>query len=61
MRKRFLASGAMVVGASLALSMASDMFGGYNPYSLFSLQDDPVWKQARNEENYWAMVRKYNR
>lgn len=61
MRKRFLASGAMIVGASLALSMAADVFGGYNPYSLYSFDDDPVWKRARCEENYWAMVRKYNR
>lgn len=59
MRKRFLTSGAMIVGASIALSAAA--FGGYNPYSLYSLENDPVWKRARCEENYWAMVRKYNR
>lgn len=56
MRKGFLASGAMIVGAAIALSAA----GPYRS-SIWDYEDDPVWKQARNEENYWAMVRRYNR
>ena len=58
MKKRFLASGAMVVGAAIALSagLCND-----NPWSIYAMDDDPAWKQAQNEENYWAMVRRYNR
>ena len=58
MRKRFLTSGAMVVGASIALSAAAN--SDYNLYSSY-FDEDPVWKQSRCEENYWSMVRKYNR
>lgn len=58
MKKRFLASGAMIVGASLALLGSAN---GSLPYSLYDFENDPIWKQARIEENYWAMVRRYNR
>ena len=56
MKKGFLTSGAMIVGAAIALSAA----GPYGP-SIWDYENDPVWKQAQNEENYWAMVRRYNR
>jgi len=58
MRKRFLTSGAMIVSATITLSA-----GLYNdnPWSIYSMDNDPIWKQARIEENYWAMVRRYNR
>lgn len=59
MRKRFLASGAMIASMVASLILSGGMYD--NPYSLYSFDDDPVWKQARCEENYWAMVRKYNR
>lgn len=59
MKKRFLASGAMIAaGAAIALSSA---FYNSNPWSIYSMDNDPSWKQARNADNYWAMVRKYNR
>lgn len=59
MRKRFLASGAMIAGMVASLTLSGGMYD--SPWSLYSLEDSPVWKRQRCEENYWAMVRKYNR